>query len=991
VVAVVLEPNLLDSFLAIPRSGGAGVSLIDNKGMHAYRYPATKYTWEQRNWLKLYPALGEALKGKEVVAIATFGAFGMRRIVAFTPISSIGWVASCSRAESEVVKAIVATLLPHALGTFLFIMAAFCGAIFLSRPISASIVRLRNHAQALGRGDIQNLTHTSGPGELKDLAETFNNMAEKVRSRAEALRISEQRWVATLVSIGDAVIATDLEGKIAFMNAVAEDLTGWTFADASKKPVMDVFNIIKEQTRKGVDSPVSMVLREGTVVGLANHTILIRKDGAEVPIDDSSAPIRDKDGTTSGVVLVFRDISDRKRAEEERRLTNERLNLAQTAVGSGVWDWDVSTGHINWSDRMFELFGLDSAKTTASFDAWKAVLHPEDVETAGLRIDNALKQGTGLNSDYRVILADGQTRWINATGKGEYDDNGNPVRMIGSCMDITERKQIEEELHRSRDELELRVQERTESLRRQAEALSTSEKEFRVLAEAMPQIVWITRADGWNIYFNQQWVDYTGLTLEESYGHGWNKPFHSDDRQRAWDAWQNAITNNGTYSLECRLRAADGTYRWWLVRGVPVVNEKRETTKWFGTCTDIEEFKKVEAQLRQAQKLEALGTLSGGIAHDFNNILAAIIGFTELLHDHVPKGSREARHAERVLEAALRGRELVTQMLTFSRKTDTEKKPLRLSTIIREGAKLLRASIPTTIDIRVNVLSESGVILADSTQIQQVLMNLATNAAHAMREKGGVLDIELRDFSVSGSNGDPRGIEPGLYMGLVVRDSGAGMPPHLMDRIFDPFFTTKAAGEGTGLGLSVVLGIVRQSNSYIFAESELGKGSVFTVYFPKIAEEPSRDTATDHPVPTGSERILFVDDEEALVEMGEELLAELGYEVICRRSSKDALSLIKENPLRFDLVITDQTMPEMTGVALVKEILAVRPDMPVIMCTGFSHVVDAEQARMAGIKAFCNEAPQERGDRQDNQKGARRVELWSCHFPMAILTQPARS
>jgi CheY-like chemotaxis protein len=352
--------------------------------------------------------------------------------------------------------------------------------------------------------------------------------------------------------------------------------------------------------------------------------------------------------------------------------------------------------------------------------------------------------------------------------------------------------------------------------------------------------------------------------------------------------------------------------------------------------------------------MEALGTMAGGIAHDFNNILAAVIGFTELLQEHIPDGSAARRHAARVLEAGLRGRELVKQMLAFSRQTEQEKKPLRMGSIVKESVKLLRASIPTSIRLSVNVRSESGFILADPVQIQQVLMNLCTNASYAMREKGGVLDIVVGDFSLDPTDPNPHGIEPGVYMKLAVRDTGTGMAAHIKERIFDPFFTTKGVGEGTGLGLSVVIGIVKQSGGYVTVESEPGTGSTFTVYFPKVAGEPVANGAVREEVlQTGSERILFVDDEEALVEMGEAILAELGYEVTSRTSSRQALALFRLDPFLFDLVITDQTMPGITGVDLAKEIMVIRPDIPVILCTGFSHVVNEESAKTSGIKAFA--------------------------------------
>ena len=331
-----------------------------------------------------------------------------------------------------------------------------------------------------------------------------------------------------------------------------------------------------------------------------------------------------------------------------------------------------------------------------------------------------------------------------------------------------------------------------------------------------------------------------------------------------------------------------------------------------------------------------------------------MIGFAELTRDKLREGSRERHYLDSVFKAGLRGRTLIKQMLTFSRKTEQDKKPLRLSTIVEETMKLLRASIPTTISIRLDIRSKWGLVFADPTQMEQVLMNLCTNAAHAMQEKGGTLHVGLSEVSISESDKNPHGITPGPYLRLLVRDTGTGIAPDIIDRIFDPFFTTKKQEEGTGLGLSVVHGIVTQHDGYVTVESEPGTGSAFTVYLPKLTEEGSSDAVDpDRHIPTGSERILFVDDEAALAEMAREILGGLGYHVTVKTSSAEAIALLRSDPTKFDLVITDQTMPEMTGVELAKESLAIRPDMPIIMCTGHSQLVDADKARMAGIKAFA--------------------------------------
>ena len=369
---------------------------------------------------------------------------------------------------------------------------------------------------------------------------------------------------------------------------------------------------------------------------------------------------------------------------------------------------------------------------------------------------------------------------------------------------------------------------------------------------------------------------------------------------------------------------------------------------------EMAERTRMEEQLRQAQKMEAIGTLAGGIAHDFNNILAAIIGFTEMVLDDVSDNPFVQQRMERVLKAGLRGRDLVRQILTFSRRSDQEKKALHLSPLIQETFKLLRASIPTTIEMKLDLDANRDLAYADPSQIQQIIMNLCTNASHAMREKGGTLEVSLRAITIDTRELLPEpDMAPGDYLVLSVRDTGLGMDDRVMKRIFEPFFTTKEKGQGTGLGLSVVYGIVKSHKGGIRVSSRPGQGSVFSVYLPAASTEAEveRETVSWDTLPTGTERILFVDDEEPIVELGQGVLRRLGYTVVAKRSGREALETFREDGA-FDLVITDQTMPEMTGVMLAAELLKLRPDLPVILCTGYSESVSRETAQEVGIREF---------------------------------------
>ena len=375
---------------------------------------------------------------------------------------------------------------------------------------------------------------------------------------------------------------------------------------------------------------------------------------------------------------------------------------------------------------------------------------------------------------------------------------------------------------------------------------------------------------------------------------------------------------------------------------------------------DITERRKAEkekemlvARIQQAQKMESLGSLAGGIAHDFNNILFPIVGLSEILLEDLPPGSPEQENAKQIFMAGKRASELVKQILAFSRQSEHQMAPVRVQHILEEVLKLIRATIPSNIEISQDIRSDCGLILADPTQIHQVAMNIITNAYHAVEVEGGKISMTLKEVALEMEDLPDGNIEPGNYAQLSISDTGHGIPPAVINKIFEPYFTTKEQWKGTGLGLSVVYGIIKGYKGVIKVYSEIGKGTTFNVYLPlmkKLGGVESVDVVEEYK--TGNERILLVDDEEPIAKLEKQMLERLGYKVTSRMHSIEALEAFKANPVSFDLVVSDMNMPSLTGTQLAEEVLSIRPGIPIVICTGFSENIDAEKARLLGIKGF---------------------------------------
>jgi PAS domain S-box-containing protein len=521
----------------------------------------------------------------------------------------------------------------------------------------------------------------------------------------------------------------------------------------------------------------------------------------------------------------------------------------------------------------------------------------------------------------------------------------------------------------SNRELEKRVAERTTQLvnankelrqevedRRRAElAARESEQRFRCLSENSPEIIYTLKYDGSFSYVNPAWEKVLGHKVTDVIGRYFINFVKKKDTKNYVRLFKCIRDNKETITnVSGTMIHKDGSFRLFNLSGAPNLDSTGEVTGMVGLLKDITEHQRLQSQLIQAQKIEALGTLAGGVAHDFNNILSAIIGYTELALLDATDGIKIDNNLQEVLRASQRAKDLVKQILSFSRKSKEKLKPVDVKPIVKEALKLLRASLPSTIEIRDQIDSKMAIIEADLTQVHQLLMNLCTNAASAMEDEGGLINVRLKNVDINTlSSTTNSNMDPGPYLKLSVSDTGHGMPPEVLEKIFDPYFTTKEKGKGTGLGLAVVHGIVKRHRGQITVESVPGKGTTFSVYFPIIKRKiEAADKNTVESLPKGNECILFVDDEKDLLEIGTQMLSYLGYEVITRSNSLEVLDLFQSQPQRFDLVITDMTMPNLTGDKLAIELMKIRPDIPIILYTGYNESITEEQARKIGIKEF---------------------------------------
>lgn len=803
-------------------------------------------------------------------------------------------------------------------------------------------IGLAEHFDVLHRVSQGDLTArvlgTSSVELLELLKKMTNETIESVdrgiserRKAEEALRESEEKYRLIVNQIPEVVFKGYADWSVDFFDRKIEMITGYYKEDFDSRRLKWNDLIVPEDVS---------CLKTAFIEALKSTKSLVReyrihtKTGERRWIQIRSQIFCDMQGKIEYVSGVLFDITEIKEAEKILKESEEKYRLLMNNASDAIVLTDID-GHLLEVNKEAEKLFNYSKEELLRMD-FPQLFPLEELERATDCFNEIVQLGSGCLNDSRLMTKSRDQVPIDLTAS--LVKYGRKTVMQGFFRDISRRKKTEE-------------------------ALRQKKQELTMVVNNIPAVVFKGYTNGTVDLFDDKIELMTGYPKADFDSHRlkWSDLILEEFLEQAKKVFVQALKSKRSYVREYRIKNKKEKILWIQERSHIVCDQDDRVEYISGILFDIterkkaeEERQKLEAQLRQGQKMEAIGTLAGGIAHDFNNILTAIIGFIELAQgglEQFPDSGEIRSDLESALQASGRARDLIKQILTFSRQMDQEQKPVQIFAIVKDSLSLLRASLPKTIDIRQHLDPRCGVILADPIQIHQILINLCTNAYHAMQDKGGVLEVRLeavaidRDFARIHAE-----IDEGPHVRLTISDTGCGMDQATLERIFDPFFTTKTVGNGTGLGLSVVHGIVKTLDGAITVYSEVGRGTTFQVYFPQHQKAATPEVVPVESVPVGQEHILFVDDEKEISQIGQKLLERLGYKITARASSLEALEIFRNNPALFDLVITDLTMPQMTGLELAKELLGLRPEMPIILTTGFSEATVIEKARKIGIR-----------------------------------------
>ncbi len=709
---------------------------------------------------------------------------------------------------------------------------------------------------------------------------------------------------------------SDLNGKILYLNDSFARMHGYSPSECLGKH-LSMFHT--EQQMPSIIESMETLVRTGSFETLELwHK---RRDETVFPTLMNGALISDDRGAPLLLSTSVIEITEQKKAEQDL-LDREELfkklfyiapdSMAISRVEDGIY--------VDVNQKFTELTGYSAeeilGRTSIDIGLW---LNPQDFKHL---YDNISRTGKLENFEAQFRVKDGRIK-TGLLSAAIMELNKVP-HVLGVVRDIDDLKKAQAEHAR----------------------LATA------VDQAAERVI-VTDSDGTIVYVNPAFERLTGYSRDEVIGRPPSMISSGHHDKSFYQEMWNTISNGNVWKGRLVNRHKDGSLLHEQSTITPVKDSLGEIINYVQIATDITAEENLRDQLSQSQKMEAIGTLASGIAHDFNNMIQAILGYTELVMDDLPVGSRAYSNLQKVLGATQRSGDLVKQILTFSRRSKSEVATIDIGPLVKEGLKFLRAAIPANIDIRQKIGTDLGKILADPTQIHQVVMNLCVNASHAMRGDKGTILIELEQVFLGA---DFAGYHPPLKSGkhicLKVSDTGVGIPAGVLDKIFDPYFTTKEPGEGTGLGLSVVHGIVTNFKGCIVVESEPGHGTTFSVYFPVVEDRFEDETKSleGKDRPFGSERVLFVDDEDFIVELVQSQLRRLGYNVSTATNPREALRMLRENPNNFDVVVADLVMPHMSGVELAEEIASFVPNLPFILCTGWNEGISDQQITKAGIR-----------------------------------------